>query len=80
MDELLRERTAMVIARRLSTIKRADRIVVLRSGAIIEQGTHDRLLEAGGHYAKLYNAYFRHQSLEYIQTAPATARRTSQGY
>ena len=72
MDELLRERTAMVIAHRLSTIKRADRIVVLRSGAIIEQGTHDRLLEAGGHYAELYNAYFRHQSLEYIQTAPGS--------
>ena len=72
MDELLRERTAMVIAHRLSTIKRADRIVVLRSGAIIEQGTHDRLLEAGGHYAELYNAYFRHQSLDYIQSAPGS--------
>ena len=48
---------------------RADRIVVLRSGEIIEQGTHDLLLRAGGHYAELYNAYFRHQSLEYIQTA-----------
>ena len=57
---------------RLSTIKRADRIVVLRAGAIIEQGTHERLLRAGGHYAKLYNAYFRHQSLEYIQTAPGS--------
>lgn len=71
MDELLRARTAIVIAHRLSTIKRADRIVVLRSGNIIEEGTHDRLLQAGGHYAELYNAYFRHQSLEYIQTAPA---------
>ena len=70
MDELLRARTAIVIAHRLSTIKRADRIVVLRSGEIIEQGTHDRLLQAGGHYAELYNAYFRHQSLEYIQSAP----------
>ena len=74
MDELLRERTAIVIAHRLSTIKRADRIVVLRSGAIIEQGTHDRLLEARGHYADLYNAYFRHQSLEYIETAPGGGR------
>ena len=72
MDELLRERTAIVIAHRLSTIKRADRIVVLRAGAIIEQGTHERLLRAGGHYAELYNAYFRHQSLEYIQTAPGS--------
>ena len=72
MDELLRERTAIVIAHRLSTIKRADRIVVLRAGEIIEQGTHERLLRAGGHYAELYNAYFRHQSLEYVQTAPGS--------
>ena len=70
MDELLRARTTIVIAHRLSTIKHADRIVVLRSGEIIEQGTHDRLLQAGGHYAELYNAYFRHQSLDYIQSAP----------
>ena len=70
MEELLRERTAIVIAHRLSTIKRADRIVVLRAGEIIEQGGHERLLQAGGHYAELYNAYFRHQSLEYVQTAP----------
>ena len=70
MDELLRERTAIVIAHRLSTIKRADRIVVLRAGEIIEEGAHEGLLQAGGHYAELYNAYFRHQSLEYVQTAP----------
>ena len=70
MDELLRERTAIAIAHRLTTIKRADRIVVLRSGDIIEQGAHEDLLQAGGHYAELYNAYFRHQSLEYVQTAP----------
>ena len=79
MDELLRERTAIVIAHRLSTIKRADRIVVLRSGEIIEQGTHDRLLQAGGHYAELYNAYFRHQSLDYIQTAPGSGAPTETG-
>ena len=70
MDELLRKRTAIVIAHRLSTIERADRIVVLRSGNIIEEGTHGVLLEAGGHYAELYDAYFRHQSLDYVQTAP----------
>ena len=45
---------------------------MLRSGTIIEQGTHELLLRAGGHYAELYNAYFRHQSLEYIQTAPGS--------
>ena len=61
MDELLRARTAIAIAHRLSTIKRADRIVVLRSGEIIEQGSHQDLLATGGHYAELYDAYFRHQ-------------------
>ena len=69
LDELLRDRTAIVIAHRLSTIKQADRIVVLRTGRIIEQGSHQQLLEAGGHYAELYNTYFRHQSLEYLQSA-----------
>ena len=72
LDELLRDRTAIVIAHRLSTIKQADRIVVLRTGRIIEQGSHEQLLEAGGHYAELYNTYFRHQSLEYLQAAGTT--------
>ena len=71
LDELLHDRTAMVIAHRLSTIKQADRIVVLRTGRIIEEGSHGQLLEAGGHYAELYNTYFRHQSLEYVQAAGA---------
>ena len=74
LDELLRDRTALVIAHRLSTIKQADRIVVLRSGRIIEQGSHEQLLDAGGHYAELYNTYFRHQSLEYLQAAGTTTR------
>ena len=71
LDELLRERTAIVIAHRLSTIKQADRIVVLRAGRIIEEGSHDGLLQSGGHYAELYNTYFRHQSLEYVHAAGA---------
>ena len=74
LDELLRDRTAIVIAHRLSTIKQADRIVVLRTGRIIEEGSHEQLLESGGHYAELYNTYFRHQSLEYLQAAGAHAR------
>ena len=45
----------------------ADRIIVLRDGHIIEEGKHEELLDAGGHYAELYNTYFRHQSLEYVE-------------
>ena len=62
-----------MIAHRLSTVRHADRIIVLREGAIIEEGDHDGLLERGGHYAELYNTYFRHQSLEYIERAPVVA-------
>jgi len=69
LEEVLRDRTSIIIAHRLSTVKHADRIVVLDRGAIIEEGTHDELLAAGGHYAELYNTYFRHQSLEYIEQA-----------
>ncbi|MCL4858249.1 MAG: ABC transporter ATP-binding protein/permease [Caldilineaceae bacterium] len=65
LDVVLASRTAIVIAHRLSTIKAADRIIVLRKGAIIEAGNHDALMAQGGHYAELYNTYFRHQSLDY---------------
>jgi ATP-binding cassette, subfamily B, bacterial len=68
LDVILAERTSIVIAHRLSTVKNADRIIVLREGAIIEEGTHDSLLMQGGHYAELYNTYFRHQSMEYIES------------
>jgi len=67
LETIMRDRTAIVIAHRLSTVKHADRIVVTDHGRIIEEGTHDQLLAQGGHYAELYNTYFRHQSLEYIE-------------
>jgi ABC-type multidrug transport system fused ATPase/permease subunit len=67
LDLVMRGRTSIVIAHRLSTVRNVDRIVVLRAGQIIEQGNHAALLARGGHYAELYNTYFRHQSLQYIE-------------
>ena len=62
---LLQNRTAIIIAHRLPTIKKADRIIVLQQGKIIEEGNHQTLLLHQGHYAELYNTYFRHQQPDY---------------
>ncbi|MEQ8673502.1 MAG: ABC transporter ATP-binding protein [Aggregatilineales bacterium] len=69
LDLILAKSTSILIAHRLSTVRNADRIIVLRDGAIIEGGSHEQLMEQGGHYAELYNTYFRHQSLDYIENA-----------
>ena len=66
-NKILEGRTSIVIAHRLSTIKNADRIIVLSDGKILEEGTHEDLLTKKGHYADLYDTYYRHQSLEYIE-------------
>lgn len=58
MDNLMAGRTSFVIAHRLSTIRDADLILVMREGDIVEQGTHEELIEEGGFYAKLYNSQF----------------------
>lgn len=67
LNLILKQTTSILIAHRLSTIKSADRIIVLKNGKIIEEGNHNFLLSQPGHYAELYNAYFRHQSLTYIE-------------
>jgi ATP-binding cassette subfamily B protein len=58
MDTLMQGRTSFVIAHRLSTIHNADLILVLRDGDIVEQGTHNELMERSGFYAELYNSQF----------------------
>ncbi len=58
MNELMKGRTSFVIAHRLSTIKNADNILVMKKGAIVEQGTHEGLLESDGFYALLYNSQY----------------------
>ena len=58
MDKLMSGRTSFVIAHRLSTIKNADLILAMKDGDIVEQGTHDELMEKGGFYADLYNSQF----------------------
>jgi ATP-binding cassette subfamily B protein len=58
MARLMEGRTSFVIAHRLSTIREADLILVMNEGAIIEQGTHTELMDAGGFYADLYNSQF----------------------
>ena len=58
MDRLMKGRTSFVIAHRLSTIRDADKILVMRNGDIVEQGTHDELIDQGGFYADLYNSQF----------------------
>jgi ATP-binding cassette subfamily B protein len=63
LEELLKNRTSIIIAHRLSTVINADRIIVLDHGKLVEEGTHNSLLKEGGKYAQLYQQYFEHQIL-----------------
>ena len=67
MEKTMQGRTSIIIAHRLWTVRHVNRIVVLDHGKIVEQGNHDELMRQGGTYAKLYDTYFRHQSLKYIE-------------
>jgi ATP-binding cassette subfamily B protein len=65
LNLILADSTSILIAHRLSTVKAVDRIIVLDHGRIIEEGNHDALMARGGHYAVLYDTYFRHQSADF---------------
>ena len=73
LEEVTRGRTTIVIAHRLSTVERADVIVVVEDGAIVESGDHDTLVAAGGVYAKLYESQFQNRPA--APTPPPPARR-----
>ncbi len=64
LRDVMRQRTTILIAHRISTVKDADQIVVLRDGRIIERGTHDELLALGGYYADLYQKQLLEEELE----------------
>ena len=66
LDKLLADRTSIVIAHRLTTIKNSDRIIVLDQGEIVEEGDHESLMKDKGLYSELYETYFKHQSAEWI--------------
>ncbi len=72
LDLILKCSTSILIAHRLSTVRSVDRILVLQQGRIIEEGNHNHLMTQGGHYAELYDTYFRHQSPDYKPLGVAT--------
>ena len=57
-DQMMEGRTSFIVAHRLSTIRNADTILVMKDGSIIEQGSHDELMKKGGFYENLYNSQF----------------------
>ncbi|MGN1119285.1 MAG: ATP-binding cassette domain-containing protein, partial [Oscillospiraceae bacterium] len=66
IDKVIRGRTSIVIAHRLSTVRGADIILAVRGGKIVEQGTHSELMERGGYYARLYRRQFEDETAEAI--------------
>ncbi|GAB4519859.1 MAG: hypothetical protein Kow0047_31110 [Anaerolineae bacterium] len=61
LEKVMATRTSVVIAQRLSTIKMADRVVIIKDGRVVESGSHAELMAKGGEYARLYELQFRDQ-------------------
>ena len=78
-SRLLEDRTAFVIAQRLSTVRNADWIIVLDKGRIAEQGTHEELLKKGGLYTSIHNLQFRPQELQLNDSRARLEHAASQG-
>ncbi|MGB9521563.1 MAG: ABC transporter ATP-binding protein, partial [Anaerolineales bacterium] len=66
MEALLKGRTSFIVAHRLSTIRRADRILFIENGKLVEEGTHSALLRQRGHYYRLYTQQFRREMEEQL--------------
>jgi subfamily B ATP-binding cassette protein MsbA len=73
LENLMNDRTAFVIAHRLSTVRRAGRIIVMDKGRIVESGTHEELLASGGIYKKLYSLQFDDTALEQLEAESTTS-------
>jgi ABC-type multidrug transport system fused ATPase/permease subunit len=71
LEQLIKDRTALIVAHRLSTVRSADRIVVLASGRVVEEGSHEELLARGGVYRKLYELQFAEGPTEMPETVQA---------
>ena len=64
LEKLMQGRTSIVIAQRLSTVQNADKVVVLKDGVVVEEGTHQELLQRGGEYTQIYNLQLRPQEMQ----------------
>jgi ATP-binding cassette subfamily B protein len=73
LSELMRGRTTFIIAQRLRTVKNADQILVLRDGRVVEQGRHQELIRAGGHYQEIYDLELRDQEEAYERARAASS-------